>query len=51
MVFDDVGTHASALPPAEYLPALERQRELEAQLLAQQVSIPAVTFCYHYYGV
>ena len=27
------------LPPADYLPALERQRELEAQLLAQQVRI------------
>jgi hypothetical protein len=38
MAFDNVSDSASALPPADYLPALERQRELEAQLQRQQVS-------------
>ena len=37
LAFDDAGTNMANLPPADYLPALERQRELEAQLLAQQV--------------
>lgn len=37
IAFDDVANGASALPPADYLPALERQKELEAQLLKQQV--------------
>jgi hypothetical protein len=40
MAFDDVSHGASALPPADYLPALERQKQLEAQLLQQQVSTP-----------
>lgn len=39
IAFDDVANSASALPPADYLPALERQKELEAQLLKQQVRL------------
>jgi hypothetical protein len=37
MAFDNVGNNVSALPPADYLPALEKQRELEAQVQKQQV--------------
>lgn len=34
--YDEV--HSSTLPDAQYLPAIERQRELELELLNQKVS-------------
>lgn len=49
LAFDDAGTIMANLPPADYLPALERQRELEAQLLAQQarnISILALSIVF-----
>lgn len=46
LVFDDTGSNMANLPPADYLPALERQRELEAQLLAQQVKSTLRTLLY-----
>jgi hypothetical protein len=45
MAFDNVGNNVSALPPADYLPALEKQRELEAQVQKQQVSSVKVVQC------
>lgn len=39
MAFDNVGMGVNNLPPADYLPALEKQRELEAQVLKQQVCL------------
>jgi len=37
LVFEDSEVQATQLPEVQYLPALERQRQLEKQLADQQV--------------
>ncbi len=51
LVFNDSGNAAANLPQAEYLPALQRQQELEKQLAQQQVTSLAALYTPASYSV